>query len=347
MVPSARRITLSNDVELSTPLLIPSLSSRAVGPILYQPSQACEPELAPCSIVHSDLLIHSIDESLLVSAYDIHHELLVDSESFKDDFRYSRYAQPQLLFIDSGWYEKGGKSPGKQFGENQYESLRWTESDYRCTIDDLDDDIRPIAVNWDHFGSYSEQISAGQDFFGGRPYIASTLLLKPPCNSRIHDFRKFSGEDFANLRAFDIIGVTEQEVGESVIDRLVNVARLRRHLNEAGVESPIHIFGGLDPLFTPLYFAAGGELFDGLGWLRYTYRDGVAMHRETAAIFDRQITRRRIPRLLSACIQNLDELRRLSEDLRLLAHGNYNWTHLSRGEILESIFRALEERLGD
>ena len=347
MIMSARRIVLSNGVELSTPLLIPSFSSRAVGPMLYEPSPANEPVLTPCSIVHSELLIHSIDESLLVSAYDIHHELLVDSESFKDDFRHSRYAQPRLLFIDSGWYEKSGSSLDKQFGENQYGPLQWTESEYKCTINHLDDDIRPIVVNWDHFGSYSEQIAAGQDFFGGRPCIASTLLLKPPSNARIHDFRKFSGEDFANLRAFDIIGVTEQEIGESVIDRLVNIANLRRHLNESGIKSPIHIFGGLDPLFTPLYFAAGGELFDGLGWLRYTYRDGVAMHRDTAAIIDRQIARRRIPRLLSACIQNLDELRRLSEDLRLLARDKYNWTHLFRGELLEPIFRALEGRLGD
>ena len=346
MVPSARRITLSNGVKLSTPLLIPSLSSRAVGPILYQPSPACEPELTPCSIVHSESLIHSIDESLLVSAYDIHHELLVESSSFNGDFRHSRYAQPRLLFIDSGWYEKGSSSLDKQFGENQYGPLKWTESEYRCTIDHLDDDIRPIVVNWDRFGSYPEQITAGQDFFGGRTSIASTLLLKPPCNTRVHDFNRFSGDDFANLRAFDIIGVTEQEVGESVIDRLVNIAHLRQHLDEAGVVSPIHIFGGLDPLYTPLYFAAGGELFDGLGWLRYTYRDGVAMHRDTAAILDRQLTRRRIPRLLSVCLQNLDELRRLSEDLRLFAHGNHNWTHLSRGEILESIFRTLEERLG-
>ena len=346
MVPVARRITLSNGVEISTPLLIPSLSSRAVGPILYQPSHACEPVLTPCSIVHSASLIGGIDESLLVSAYDIHHKLLVDSRAFQCRFNQSPYAQPRLLFIDSGLYEKGGSSPDKQFGENRYEPLQWTESEYRCTIDRLDDDIRPIVVSWDHFGSYPEQIAVGQDFFGGRTSTASTMLLKPPRNTTIHDFNKLSGDDFANLRAFDIIGVTEREVGETVIDRLVNIAHLRRHLNDAGVESPIHIFGGLDPLYTPLYFAAGGELFDGLGWLRYAYRDGVAMHRDTAAILDRQITRHRTPRLLSVCLQNLDELRRLSEDMRLFAHNNHNWTHLSRGDILEPIFRTLQERLG-
>ena len=67
------------------------------------------------------------------------------------------------------------------------------------------------------------------------------------------------------------------------------IYQLRRLLDHAGVESPIHVFGELDPLYTPLYFAAGGEMFDGLGWLRYTYREGVAVHRDATAILDRQI----------------------------------------------------------
>ena len=346
MLPRVRRIRLRNGVELSTPLLIPSLSSRAIGPMPFQSSSDDEVELRPCSIIHSQSLIYGIEESLLISAYDIHHDFLADSTAFGSAFRRSRYAQPRILLIDSGWYEKGGNSPDKQFGDNQYNSLPWEESDYRNTIDKLDDDIRPVVVSWDHFGTYPEQIAAGQDFFGGRTAIASTLLLKPPNGTDVHDFDKFAGDDFANLRTFDVIGVTDRELGETVIDRLVNIARLRRNLDDKEVESPIHIFGGLDPLYTPLYFAAGGELFDGLGWVRYTYREGVAMHRDAAAILDRQITRSRNANWISVCLQNLDELRRLSEDLRLFARENCNWRHVSHGDILENIFGALQDRLG-
>ena len=345
MLPLPRHISLRNGIEISTPLLIPSLSSRAVGPMPSQRSPDSRPEPTPCSIIHSDSLIAGIEESLLISAYDIHHGLLVDSNAFQCDFKHSRYSKPQL-FIDSGWYEKSGSSPDKQFGENQYESLRWEESEYRRTIDSLDEDLRPIVVSWDNFGSYPEQIAAGQDFFGGRTSLASTMLLKPPDGMGVHDFNKFSGEDFANLRAFDIIGVTDREIGETVLARLENIARLRRHLDDSEVGTPIHIFGGLDPLHTPLYFAAGGELFDGLGWLRYTYREGVAMHRDTAAIFDRQIGIGRNVNSIRVCLQNLDELRRLSDDLRRFAHENHNWTHFHRGGILEPIFRTLQERLG-
>jgi hypothetical protein len=34
-------------------------------------------------------------------------------------------------------------------------------------------------------------------------------------------------------------------------------------LDEAGVKSPIHVFGALDPLTVCLYFVAGAEVFDG------------------------------------------------------------------------------------
>ena len=327
-------------------MLIPSLSSRATGPMPSPQSPSSEAKPVPCSIIHSQSLIDGINEAILISAYDIHHNFLEDSSALRCGFRNSDYDKPRLLFIDSGGYEKDGSSPDKQFGENWHEQLQWEESDYRCTIDNLDNDIRPIVVNWDRFDSYTEQIEAGQEFFGSRLSIGSTMLLKPPNNLGVHDFGEFPVEDFAKLRAFDIIGVTEKEIGDSVLDRLVNIARLRRHLDEAGVESPIHIFGGLDPLYTPLYVAAGGELFDGLGWLRYVYREGIAMHRDSAAILDMEITGRRIPTLLSVCLKNLAELRRLSEDLRFFVHENLNWTHLSRSDVLEPIYRKLQEQMG-
>ncbi len=347
MLPLARQIRLRNGIELSTPLLIPSLSSRAVGLMPSPSSPSSQPELIPCSMVHSELLVPGIEESILVSAYDICHDFLADSNAFRSGFLQSQYAQPQILFIDSGLYEKYGSSPDKQFGNNQYESLQWEKSDYKCTIDNLDADMRPIVVSWDHFGSYTEQIAAGQEFFCGRTAISPTLLLKPPGNVGVHDFDKFSADDFVNLQTFDVIGVTEKEIGDSVLDRLFNIAQLRRCLDSMGVKSPIHIFGGLDPLYTPLYFAAGGELFDGLGWLRYAYREGVAMHRDAAAILGGQITELMNTTLVSMCLQNLAELRRLSEELGLLAKDHRDWTHIVRGDRLKPIFRTLQEQLGE
>ena len=181
----------------------------------------------------------------------------------------------------------------------------WEEEDYTAAIDNLDEDVCPIVVSWDHIGPYEEQIQRAQDFFGSRGHLASVLLLKPPAGARFHRFDRLSGEHIANLRAFDIVGVTERELGESILDRLVNIAKLRNLLNAPGVSLPIHIFGGLDPLFTPLYFAAGAEMFDGLGWLRYAYREGVAMHWTAGTLLDKQINKRFVQAQHSVSLQKL------------------------------------------
>ncbi len=301
--------------------------------------------MTPCSVVHSQSLLAGIEESLLVSAYDVAHDLLADSDAFNSGFSHSRYAQPRILIIDSGWYEKNGGPPAGQFSADMEAPLSWDESDYQSTINNLDGDLRPIVVSWDFTGPYTTQIELAQDFFGDRVSLASNLLLKPPPGSRFHHFDKLSHADASCLRAFDVLGVTERELGDSVLDRLLAIARLRRQLDEVQAQSPIHVFGGLDPLLTPLYFAAGAELFDGLGWLRYAYREGVAMNRDAATLFDRQITKRWMQALNSVSIHNLDELSRITDDLCQFVHGNGDWAALDRGSDLKPIFESLQERL--
>ena len=346
MLAQSRKVSLRNGVELSTPLLIPSLSSGALEPMPFQSSpEERTPRLTPCSIVHSLSLLGSIEESLLVSAYDIKHKFLADSESFATGFKQSRYSQPSVLVIDSGWYEKNGSPPGSPFAVNVDKQRPWEEEHFRYTIDSLDEELKPVVVSWDYDGPYEEQIERAQEFFGNRSRIASVILLKPPKGSRFHNFDKLSTEHVANLRVFDIVGVTESEIGGSILERLVNIARFREHLNTAGVSAPIHVFGGLDPLLTPLYFASGAELFDGLGWLRYAYREGVAMHWTAAPIFERQITRRAFQAQLSVPLQNLDEINRLSEDLLRFLHGEGDWGVYSREEFLRPISESVQERL--
>src|SRR5260221_13350584 len=37
---------------------------------------------------------------------------------------------------------------------------------------------------------------------------------------------------------------------------------------------PIHIFGCFDPQTIPYLFFSGADIFDGLSWMRYYFRDG-------------------------------------------------------------------------
>jgi len=63
-----------------------------------------------------------------------------------------------------------------------------------------------------------------------------------------------------------------------MLDRMETIARLRRGLDAAGVSAPIQVFGALDPLSSALYCLAGAEIFDGLTWLRFAYKDGQCVY---------------------------------------------------------------------
>ncbi len=66
----------------------------------------------------------------------------------------------------------------------------------------------------------------------------------------------------------------------------ISIGTLRRALDGAGVTTPIHVFGSLDPLSSSLYFLAGAEIFDGLTWLRYSYRNGQAVYYHNHGVLD-------------------------------------------------------------
>ena len=344
MLARSRHITLRNSVEFETPLLVPGFSSMAMGPLDYQKTDTKTVPTA-CSIVHTEILTDAIDEVLLVSAYDIRHSLLTDSGSFNQGFRSSRYSQQRFLIIDSGWYEKEMNSQGALFIDEQRLPLPWDVKSYQEQIDALDSDIKAVIVGFDHSGTYAEQISTAQDFSGHRPGFAFTILLKSPRGSRFHHFERLSREDASNLTAFDVIGVTEKELGDSILKRLETLAGFRSQLDDAQVSAPIHVFGGLDPLFTPLLFAAGAEIFDGLGWLRYAYRDGIPMYREAGALLDNPVDKRWMQALTTIQLQNLDALRNLTSELRVFAHNQGDWSKIRTGHLLKPIFERLDAEM--
>jgi len=64
------------------------------------------------------------------------------------------------------------------------------------------------------------------------------------------------------------------------LDRLTNIAELRNGMRRASVDAPLHMWGGLDPVVSVLYFCAGAEIFDGVSWLRYGYCGDAAISRD-------------------------------------------------------------------
>lgn len=341
-----RRVSLSNGITFDTPLLVPGLSSMALGEIEVETSPGGRSEFKACSIVHSEMLTYAIFEALLVSAYDIHHKHLADVDAFKAGFEESRYAQVDALFIDSGWYEKNTQTPGALFTNESDPPLSWDEDDYKKTIDELESNIKALVVGWDYSGQYDEQIEHAQEFFGERSRFASAILLKAPGRGRYHHFQNLSETQASNMSKYDVIGVTEKELGNSVIDRLIELARLRKKLDEVEVTAPIQVFGGLDPLYTPLYFAAGAEIFDGLGWLRYAYRDGIAIHRDAGILIDKKTTEPWMPALHMIQVQNLEVLRELGNEMTIFAYKRGDWSIFRTERYLRPVYELFEANLG-
>ncbi len=130
--------------------------------------------------------------------------------------------------------------------------------------------------------SLLQQVKRAQDFFSKYPQAATDFLIKPTSTAFLD-----CNEIVANielLQDFDIIGVTEKELGDTIEERLNNVIKLRVALLQNNLETPIHIFGCLDPICIWLFFICGADIFDGLAWLRFAFFGDMAIYRNEWAI---------------------------------------------------------------
>lgn len=328
---------------LPGPLLIPSVSSKGfpVEDGVAESGQALK-FAAP-----------DINDALLVSAYDLHHSLLPDSERLLGpDHAHTMYATPQLLVVDSGGYElnRSDFESGEQL-RDPYDPRGFTRDEFEVLADRLPKDRELLVVSYDdphntERGSYQEQRETAQRFFDARGHLRSDLLLKPEAGAHTIDVARLTPVA-KDLRYFDVVGVTEKELGDKLLNSLVTLARLRALLDESGCDSvPIHVFGSLDPLMTTLYFLAGAEIFDGLSWLRYAYLDGVSVHPEALSVLTGNIEDRLDRRNALRWVSNLKELSRLRNRLERWAHEPGDYEQLGpRAEQIRQVHTSMLARL--
>ncbi|MBL4767786.1 MAG: hypothetical protein JKY94_08745 [Rhodobacteraceae bacterium] len=255
-------------VSLPTPLVVPSFSSRVKPP---DPLQNFLKRLLP-----------AISGPLLISAYDVHHRPGLADYDFNVEILIQ---DPFLVFLDSGGYEVIWNDKAQLAGVIQgTDAPTWQLEDYIKVLEGWPESVPLVAVTFDNPEppSMEEQIAAATDIAFRFPHFSIDCLLKPPRGKpkgrettlELSDIEPFVRQ----LKGFPLIGVTEKEIGASMKDRLSFLVGFRDLLDNAGLETPIHVFGGLDPLMTPLYFLAGADVFDGLSWLRYGFKDGRSLY---------------------------------------------------------------------
>jgi hypothetical protein len=333
--------------EVKTPLLVPSFSSKGFDVVQRSgKSKTLRSEASQ----YLDFFSHRLNETFLVSAYDLHNGLLDQAPRFNSKHSTSVFSLPEILFLDSGLYEwRTGSDAGEPVQEVRLPT-DWNQAMHTEFLKQVPPDANNLAiVSWDSYGGYLRQIKQAQAFFASYPGAMSVFLLKPVSGSpsskhRYYDIGKLTPHA-ERLAAFDVIGVTEKELGKSVLDRAATVARLRDLLDAKEVDAPIHIFGGLDPLYSPLYFAAGAEIFDGLTWLRYAFIDGVAVHRDSLPILYRRLDMDSELRTLTAQTNNLDVMQDLARQMKRFVRTK-DWKLFGeRAAVLEDAYLGMESEL--
>ena len=253
----------SSGVDLQTPLLIPSFSSKGFA----RHKEDNKSEIRDILSAASEF----ITETYLISAYDIHHEHLPAARELP--------FLPEMIFLDSGGYEVST--------DRDYSSVidplpcpeSWDLGKWQSVVSSWPEEVPMVAVSYDHHEErvpFAEQVASARKRFRSCHSHLHSILLKPETKSQttLAKVLPRARAEAADLGKFDIIGVTEKELGRSMLDRMEQIAQLRLALNDAQVGAPIHVFGALDPLSICLYFISGAEIFDGLTWIRYGYDDG-------------------------------------------------------------------------
>jgi hypothetical protein len=305
----ARRsvLRLPSGQALDTPLLVPSISSKGFSVDESGVSAVAAPLAFAAPL---------IQDVILISAYDLGHDLLPGAGDLSVFPPKGPISNPACVLIDSGQYEVAPAYDLSETYEFPYEPLAWDEGMLIDAIGKLSPQLSAIIVNLDRNEPTDDQIARARAFFDRFPNFLHDFLVKPEKPGQFLSADRLAAV-VPQLSPFHVIGVTEKELGNTLLNRLVALARLRVALDRADMKTkPIHVFGSLDPILSPLYFLAGAEIFDGLSWLRYAYHDGVAVYGESLAVLRGELSHHRNQRRATMITNNLSYLQDLEIRMR-------------------------------
>jgi hypothetical protein len=288
-----------------------------------------------------------LKDAALVSAYDVAYRHLPRLAGLRTFPARLPYSAPRVLFIDSGTYESKLDVDETQGRLSVHLTRPWSRRDHaRCITELVDPRLPIVIVNYDSYDPIDRQVDAATDLFERHAAFLHDFLVKPEkSGDYIESAVILNVVD--QLPSFDILGFTEKELGATLLDRMVTIASIRRGLDEAGCGAPIHVFGSLDPVLTPLYFIAGAEIFDGLAWLYLGTRDGMWIYGDQQAALSRNWTRDDRQRWAIRLQENLTMLENLQSALGRFVSSGGNWSELApHSAALEEAYDTLEATLG-
>lgn len=289
-------------IDVQTPLLVPSFSSVASDIPLRPEVYAKLKEL--------------VTDASLFSAYDLQFRKIAQEEIWVSE----------VVFIDSGNYEiQQIKETVEQFHQSvSGKPKQWTFDMYANIVDSLKPPpfAKTVLVNYDERKALHKQMSTARDFFTRHKQFASCFLVKP-CDESSHQVDIESLIDnVALIDQFDVLGLTEKELGSSLLSRCTNILEIRKALDSRGSNIPIHVFGCLDPLGIVSYFLCGADIFDGTLWLKYGFFNSAALYIRNYGLLNRKWANTDAGVQIISWILNLSDLSQLMVSMRRYAQGH-------------------------
>jgi hypothetical protein len=277
----------------------------------------------------------------LIRAYDLYYQKIVPPFSFAS-----------TLFLDSGGYEAAKDAQFSDLSDTHdraHAPQPWTSEIHAQVLQSWTSEVPTIFISYDHPHqrlSLPLQVERARRIFAGDTSVLRELLLKPTTEHSAYVKVEEILPHIHSLAEFSILGVTEKEIGRSIFDRMKNLARLRKALNTAGLQTPIHVFGSLDTVTTLLYFLAGADIFDGLTWLRYAFHEGQTVYRHSFGALNLS------SKTTSAMVdpmcwtKNIGELRNMELDMRRFL-GEHDFSAFTyHGDTLKRIYESMIEEVG-
>jgi len=327
-----RRKLLIGEKTFKTPILIPSFSSRGFENV--------------AKILNS--YGEFLETTTLVSAYDIaHHKVKQKQVKFID-----------YVFIDSGGYEKGDLPDLSEVPKDKASKKDWDVRIYHKTLKNNWDFTKTptVIVTYDNPASlskqsFAKQISRCESLMQKFENATVNFLIKPSPDlsgelKGYFDVQKLV-HVLKELPDIGVLGITEKELGRTLIERMTAIALVRKELNRLDRNIPIHVFGSLDPISTSLFFISGADIFDGLTWLRYGYEKGNAfyLHNLAARKGFHNLTEESLR--LKIAISNLAELDNLQVQLETYAHSHDVATFADNEDIILKAIDLLKANIGE
>lgn len=314
---------------LHTPVLVPSFSSKAFGF-----SRGGQPEILQVL----DASREFITKTCLISAYDVYYEYIPAPEDLG--------ITVDIMFLDSGGYEVSEAQDLSAVKKPVHKPLEWDSEKLETVVNKWPKEVPAVFVSYDHSKEkkpLTEQLRDAKEFLQRHQGHLHSFLLKPQTmeEQTLELVLQMLPEHVRELTGFHILGVTEKELGNSILERMVRIGELRQVLDTAGLFIPIHVFGSLDPLSVILYFVAGAEIFDGLTWVRFAYNKDQCIYVQNNAALTYGIEVGGNELQVRTIADNLRYLEQLERSLRRFGETK-DWNQLT---IHEEFVRQAAEKL--